>query len=87
MLYVNIDVDYKKDEDALNGYSYDEIVDIVIKETMKYITQEIPVVGIVLKRELYDWLLYQSKKQIKFWNNVKCDKIESFYGYKVAIKE
>lgn len=87
MLYVNIDFDYTYEEDITKGHSYDDIINKVIVETNKYIVNGLPIIGIVIKKDLYDWLIYQSKKNSVFYNNVKCNKIESFYGFKIAIKE
>ena len=44
------------------------------------------IVGIVLTQDIYDFLLEYSKKHNRFINDFKLDKIESLYGFKVAIR-
>ena len=87
MLYVEIDLPSRNKEGIPIAYDFDNIIDIIIIETNKFIFQELKVIGIVLKRDVYDFLLKHHKENSRWYNNIKCDKIESLYGFKVAIKE
>lgn len=86
MLYVEI-VLQKETKEVLPQWSYDEVIDKILSQTTYYIGLDIPIYGIVLEKKLYDWLVYKMKETQKLFLSIKRDKIESIYGYKVAIKE